>query len=59
MVYLNTEDPIIIPLTEGIAAFKALESSNHSMIVISTLLPFFLSSQSYHFHKAVCALLHL
>lgn len=32
MVYLNTEDPVIIPLTEGIAAFKALESSNHSFL---------------------------
>lgn len=41
MVYLNPEDPLIIPLTEGITAFKALESSNHLFLhyFLSFLVP--------------------
>lgn len=41
MVYLNPEDRIIIPLTEGITAFKALESSNHLFLhySLSFLVP--------------------
>lgn len=41
MVYLNPEDPIIIPLTEKITAFKALEFSNHLFLhySLSFLVP--------------------